>query len=141
MAKLLLKAVEHNWGLICPWDGTWLTKTWKIYDDGSYEIDEESYPIRSVEEYDRLSGNELRKTVHRKKSGKMKPKAFDALYNAITFDPWRDPEIESGGCDGVGWEIEQFDADGNVVRTTGDVGYIYGHENLERIVSCLPKMK
>ncbi|MBQ5990061.1 MAG: hypothetical protein IJL67_11275 [Oscillospiraceae bacterium] len=33
---LLLKAAEHNWGMIGP--GDWRLITWFIYNDGSYDI-------------------------------------------------------------------------------------------------------
>ena len=132
--KLLLKAVVHNWGMICAYDGSWLTVTWKIFSDGSYQIDEESFHI--PESSDRFEDVDRKDHVLTK--GRMESAAFAELASALEQDPWRDPATESGGCDGVAWAIEQYE-DSRVIRSSGRLGYIYGQENLERIVSLLPK--
>lgn len=134
MGKLLLKAVLHNWDMICAYEGSWLTVTWKINTDGSYLIDEESFHIPDAS--DRIE--DVGKKDHVLTKGRMPSDAFAELCSALEQDPWRDPAIESDGCDGVAWTIEQY-VDGQVVRSSGELGYIYGQENLERIVSLLPK--
>lgn len=133
MARLMLKAVLHNWGMLCAYDGSWLTVTWKIFDNGSYRIDEESFHI--PEAHDRHELVDRRDHVLSK--GRMDPETFEKLLSALDRDPWRDPEIVSDGCDGVAWEINQY-ANGKVIRSSGKPGYIYGQKNLERIVSLLP---
>lgn len=133
MSNLLLKAILHNWGMICAYDGSWLTVTWKIFDNGFYTIDEESFHV--PEAYGQP--DEVNRKDHVLSEGKMDPEQFAKLVSALEQDPWRDPVIISDGCDGVAWEMNQY-MDGKVIRSSGDVNYIYGQENLERIVSLLP---
>ncbi|MBQ5990062.1 MAG: hypothetical protein IJL67_11280 [Oscillospiraceae bacterium] len=77
-------------------------------------------------------------TVENKISGFMKSEDFSKLCDAIKCDPWRDPDRDSGGCDGVAWEITSYQ-DGVLYKTSGKLGYIYGHQNLETLVSLLPR--
>ena len=143
MSCLLLRAGLHNWGLICTSRGDWLTVTWYVHDDGSYDVASEFGIKRSDEECMRLfeshNSEELRKTDIKLVSGLMKPDDFEKLKTAIFRDPWLEPDIESGGCDGVAWEIEQYAPDGTVERSNKGPDYIYGHRNLEYLVSCLPR--
>ncbi|MBR6426899.1 MAG: hypothetical protein IKS28_03635 [Clostridia bacterium] len=135
----LLKAVEHNWGLIGP--GDWTTVQWNIYHDGSYEIISTFNPDTSSREAieEILKRNELPKPVKKKKTGKMNAKRFSKLREAIKLEPWRDPSLEVGGCDGEAWEIKSYRADGSTENTSGRVDYIYGHRVLEKIVDLLPE--
>lgn len=140
--KLLLKAVLHNWGMICAYDGDWLTVTWKIYESGFYIIDEESFhPVDPEEENSRI-GDEHYMSVNRKdhviSKGYMSAMPFMLLKDAMEQEPWRDPAVYSDGNDGVAWMIEQYE-NGKVIRSSGILGYIYGQKNLEKIVSRLPK--
>ncbi len=140
--KLLLKAVLHNWGMICLANGDWRSVTWKVFCDGTYEIDEEVGIKQSMEDrVDLITPHRVKETKwteHRITKGKMNRDGFQCLMEAMEQDPWRDPAIDSDGCDGVAWMIEQY-ADGRVVRSSGELDYIYGQANLERIVSLLPK--
>ncbi len=132
----LLKAVEHNWGLLGP--GSWCTVQWIIYHDGSYEVISTFNPSSDLIE-EMMKRNEYPKPVKKKKTGKMSAKRFSKLREAIKHEPWRDPSIESGGCDGVAWEIKSYREDGSTEYTSGKLGYIYGHRVLETIVNLLPE--
>lgn len=120
---LILFAYNENWGLIGP--GDWNSATWRIFSDGSYSL---------VSEF--LPGDEPEDLVRR--SGKMRTPSFQKLMDAISCE-WDKPLIESGGCDGDAWVIEQYDENGNVFRSNGSLGYIYGKEKIERIIKLLPR--
>ena len=53
-------------------------------------------------------------------------------------EPWRDPTPDVYVCDGVAWEIESYNEDGSIDKSSGKLGYIYGHSVLETIVNLLP---
>ena len=117
---LILKAKEHNWGLIGP--GDWETRSWKINDDGWYEYKEtyrsgngEIVEIPNVVEEDVLSSGQL---VRLKE------------MMACTW-PTEKAEID----DGTAWEFKMYDG-GTVVKHR-DLGYIYGLEPYESIVKLL----
>ena len=136
---LCLKAIEHNWGLMGP--GDWNTVTWLIYHDGSYDIISAFNPSKKdaeaiIEAFER---NEFPKLMEKKASGVMEQDAFSKLGNAIKCEPWRDPTLDVYACDGVAWELEAYSKDGTAEKTSGKLGYIYGHRVLETIVSLLPK--
>lgn len=118
---LLLKAIEHNWDIIGP--GDWTGTKWLIFSDGSYEI---------------AAKYNTHEKTEKKTAGQMNNKAFDKLRKALRCDPWRDPSVNVFACDGVAWEIESYRDDGSIEKTSGKLGYIYGHRVLETIVSLLP---
>lgn len=131
---LILRAKEHNWGLIGP--GSWSTVSWSIYSDGSYSIRSEFLPDRGafIDGYpDHLPKNDI-KTTH----GAMDTASFQKLIDLMSKELWRDPDIECHACDGVAWVIKQFDANGKVLKSSGDLDYIYGQRTLEEIARCLP---
>ena len=117
---LILKAKEHNWGLIGP--GSWERRSWKINDDGWYEY-KESYrsgsddipEIPTVVEEGVLSGTQLTQ-----------------LKELLDY-PWS--EEKSDACDGTAWEFKMYDDDHLVKHR--DLGYIYGIELFESIVKLL----
>ena len=117
---LILKAKEHNWGLIGP--GSWERRSWKINDDGWYEY-KESYrsgnddipEIPTVVEEGVLSGTQLTQ-----------------LKGLLDY-PWS--EEKSDACDGTAWEFKMYDDDHLVKHR--DLGYIYGIEPFESIVKLL----
>lgn len=131
---LLLKATEHNWGL--KGLGDWNTVTWLIYHDASYDIISVFNPTTEDAE---IEENFLPKQVENKVAGAMKPDDFSKLCEVIKSDPWRDPTIDVHACDGVAWELEAYDMDGSLEKTSGTLGYIYGNRVLETIVSLLPQ--
>lgn len=120
---LLLVARTSNWDLICP--GMWSGTTWQIYSDGSYEI-----TVGYVSDRDQQYEPELR-------TGKLSPVEFAGLLLACDCE-WVDPDYYVDACDGQGWKIDMFDAAGNVIHTTGNMRYIYGMANVERIIHMLP---
>ena len=131
----LLKAVEHNWGLMGP--GDWSEVKWRVFYDSSYEVISTFNP--SSEAYDDAwKRNERPKPVKKKTTGKMADEAFSKLREAIKCGPWRDPSLDVDACDGVAWEIESYWEDGGIENSSGKLGYIYGHHVLETIVSLLP---
>ncbi len=76
---LLLKAVEHNWGLMGY--GDWSEITWHIFNDGSFDIVAAFNPdFKDYKEIREMLGrNELPKPVKKKKTGKMDKEAFQNL--------------------------------------------------------------
>ena len=131
---LLLKAIEHNWGLKGP--GDWNTVTWLIYHDASYDIISAFNP--TIEDAE-IEESFLPKLVEKKVTGAMESDYFSKLCEAIKIDPWRDPTLDVNACDGVAWELEAYREDGSIEKTSGKLGYIYGDRVLETIVSLLPK--
>jgi len=128
---LLLKAVEHNWDMIGP--GEWYKVTWRIYYDGSYEIFSTFNPPDEAYEKENRP-----KPVRRKTSGTMEEAEFSKFREAMKREPWRDPSLIVDACDGEAWEIESYNKDGSIDKSSGKLGYIYGHSVLETIVSLLP---
>ena len=134
---LLLKAIKHNWGMIGP--GSWLEVKWLIFRDGSYEILSVYRPNIVVLTIELMLGkNERSKRVLKRSAGRMNEASFSKLREALMCDPWRDPSLEVVAFDGVAWKIESYRDDGAVEKSSGKLGYIYGHRILETIVSLLP---
>ena len=145
---LILKAVEHNWDMLGP--GSWETITWSIFSDGSYKIREKRIPRHTAEkaleiihstgnfeEYKRI----IRKREYTTLSGYMKEDSFFTLKKYLEANQWRDPSIDCYACDGVAWTFEYFDSDGKTIKTSGKLGYIYGHSTLENIAAILPSIR
>ena len=135
---LILKAEQHNWGLIS--NGDWEKVIWYIYSDRSYDMKSFSVPTReSVQDLyannPQATGN---LTDFYQKTGKMTQTVFDRLTKAMETEPWRNPSIGIAACDGVAWQIEQYSPDGSVKRSSGELDYIYGHQVLEAIAYSLP---
>ena len=130
---LVLIATEENWGLIGP--GDWTKVVWNIFSDGYYEKIVYFYPTDYDDEF--LKKHHIRKK-QKKNTGRMKLKSIKKLCKELSREPWRDPTIEIDACDGVAWQIESYNEDGSIDKTSGDVDYIYGHIILENIVSLLP---
>ena len=125
----LLRAELHNWSLRGP--GDWTTVIWLVFYDGSYNIIREFNPEW---EKNKACSHETRKSEER---GTLNSKILNTLKKAIDKDPWRNPKIKCHACDGVAWVIEAFSEDGDIIKTSGELDYIYGHKVLEAIVSCL----
>ena len=121
---LLVSARTGNCDCICP--GMWSGTSWKIYSDGSYVI-----TIGYVSDIDKIYDPVVR-------TGKMDLLEFAGFLLACDCE-WIDPAIHVNACDGQGWQIEMYDADGNVIHTTGGMGYIYGQVNAQRIAHMLPE--
>lgn len=127
----MLKATEHNWSLMGP--GDWNEIKWEVYYDGSYRITAFFNP----------SFDEMMKVNHRRvsrtHSGKLSTSKFKELMNNLDSKQWRDPRIDNrGSCDGTAWEVEYYSVSGEILNSS-KLDYIYGHECLEKIVSCLPE--
>ena len=122
---LLLRATEHNWGLISP--GDWETVGWDIFSDRSYFMN-----IRFVSE----PGFPASKSF----CGKMRETAFIKLRLLLGMR-WLDPKIECGGCDGSAWEFRAYRPDGRLLKSTGGARYVYGQKNIEAMIALLPGQK
>ena len=122
---LLLEAWTGNWDEACP--GMWDSMCWDISSDGSYVFT--TYYIPDCDkQYDPISH-----------TGILTPEEFERLAAAADSEgEWMDPAVDSEACDGQWWQIEMYDENGNVIRTTGKGGYIYGQERVETIISLLP---
>ena len=73
----LLKAVEHNWGLIGP--GHWTKVKWLISPDGSYEVVTTFNPsFDAIEEIEKMS-----KPTKKKITGQMDNKTLSKLRKAL----------------------------------------------------------
>ena len=137
--KLLLKAVKHNWGMTQP--GQWKSVTWKLYDDHTcfvqavylprWDKDDDFSEVQSIQDL-------LKKMEIHSRRVKMPGKLFDSLCAELEKEPWRDPDLICHACDGEAWKIEQYSPDGNIIRSSGEMNYIYGHPILESITSLLP---
>ncbi len=121
---LMLSARTSNWGQVC--SGEWGGKSWSICSDGSYEM-----TVSYIQDRDFT----WEPAVY---TGTMTPEEFSRLRDACDCE-WIDPEVNSDACDGQGWQILMFDPDGNVLRTSGEFGYIYGQKNVEAIIRLLPR--
>ncbi len=118
---LLLEANRENGGLIS--EGDWSSMSWKVYSDRTYCLQIGFIPEQNPSDYIQ-------------KSGTMRRDFFAKLCLAMNQD-WSS-ELISDGCDGEAWELKQYSPDGIIIRSSGELGYIYGQEALERIVKCLP---
>ncbi len=67
--------------------------------------------------------------------------SFEKMLAAMETDPWRTPGLDIQACDGEGWKIEMYGPDGTVIRSSGELGYIYGEQALETIASLLPSSR
>ncbi len=120
---LILLAYNENWGLIGP--GDWHSVAWQIFSDGSYSIKSSFVPEDEPDKPER----------HR---GKMRSSSFQKLMEAISCE-WDEDSSAVDGCDGDAWAIEQYDEKGQIIRSSGPLGYIYGKEKIERIIKMLPR--
>ena len=121
----IFMAERQNWGLIGP--GAWDTMTWTINNDGSYRIHTE-YKAEDTEmdfydDYGQLSEQQMKS------------------FYAVIRGKWRNTDIECRGCDGEAWKMRRYSLAGNLVNSSGKLGYIYGHEKLEKIAEYLLGIK
>ena len=127
----MLKAIEYNWGMMGPND--WNRTKWEVYYDGSYKI-----TIYFNPSFDEMM-EDIRKEKIKRISGTLGEKEFKELKTHLDSKQWIDPQIDNRGtCDGTAWEIEYYDVSGKLLNSS-KLGYIYGHECLEKIASCLPE--
>ena len=121
MKYLLLKAEHQNWCRIGP--GHWNNTIWNIYSDGSYTMTITVLTFVGAP---------------RKKTATGVVQDFPKLLQTLNQDPWREVPGGIEACDGDAWCIELFSSDGSVVKSSGQMDYIYGEGALEAIVACLP---
>lgn len=118
---ILLKAKEHNWGLISP--GSWDKRSWKVYHDGWFQykvtyrsMGEAELPeIPDVTEEGSLSAGQLQR--------------MEELLNSV----WSEEKTEE--AEGSAWEFKMY-RDEKLIKHR-DVGYIRGIEPFESVVKIL----
>ena len=133
---LLLSAEEHNWSCIGP--GDWKTVSWRIYSDASYKIKiafQKSWDDMPSFLHDKREPNN-----YKTKTGVMEKEAFEKLNKLIKTPIWRDSSLRIDACDGEAWSIYYYSPTKEILNSSGKLGYIYGEEVLEKIVSCLPEL-
>ena len=57
------------------------------------------------------------------------------VYSSVTYPS----EGQDASKRYVAWAIEQYDENGEILRSSGPLGYIYGKEKIERIIKLLPR--
>ena len=117
---LLLKAKEHNWGLIGP--GDWEKHSWKINDDGWYEY-KESY---------RSGNGDIPEIPTVVEEGVLSFSQLNQLKELLESE-WSTEQTDA--CDGTAWEFKMYE-NGTVVKHR-DPGYIYGIEPFAGIAKLL----
>ena len=110
---LLLKAEEHNWGLMHR--GDWDKTVWRIYSDGSYVI------TKSFSPSDRSVPAKSLST-----EGNLTDTKFQELKLLLEAE-WSTEEHKC--CDGVAWRLTMYDR-GTVIKQR-PFGYIYDIEPYE----------
>ncbi len=127
----MLVAKKENWDFTYPDD--WTSVTWVINYDMSYVIKINIKPELEAWERDGFP-TPITKDI----TGKMEKGSFTALKTILETDQWRTPGLEIIACDGVAWKIDFYSIEGELLRSSGEIGYIYGEEVLGRIVNMLP---
>ena len=125
---LLLKAVNHNWGMTGP--GDWESTEWFVFSDRSY---------RAVLSYrpDLSDDGELTEKTIKEFKGSFSKAEF-SLICKILDGKWIDPAINSEACDGEAWQIKMLFPSGRTKKSSGKLGYIY-HQPIEQLVHILDK--
>ena len=127
----MLEAEKHNWGLIGY--GIWRSVTWIVNYDMSYTIVTEHNSKKEAWEQEAFP-LPVRNTFY----GELEKDVFTTLQNLLETDPWRTPGLEIHACDGEAWKIDYYSVGGEILRSSGEVDYIYGEEVLQKIVGMLP---
>ena len=127
---LLFKAEAQNWSCIS--SGDWKSTAWFIDSDGLFEICDEFIPGWDIlEKYPDVNSLLIRK------HGNLNNEEMGKLKNLISRPVWRNQEVHSDACDGVAWAMEAYFETGEIIKTSGELDYIYGHETLENIADLL----
>ena len=98
--KPMLKAENHNWGLMGP--GDWDKTIWNVYYDYTYEI-----KILFRPDYDHLT-NETIEIPPQILSGNLNSEQVTQLKALLDVSVWRTADKEIQACDGVAWRMGYF---------------------------------
>ncbi len=120
MSRILLKAVEVNWGLMGP--GDWETTKWEVRTDMSFTMTASFRPI------DQLQAEKVIRGI-------LSPEDYFSICQLIE-SPWS--EQKEDACDGVIWEFKAYGNRGALVKHRPR-GYVYDIEPYESIISVLEK--
>lgn len=129
----MLKASEHNWGLMGP--GDWRETVWEVNYDGTYKITSVFNPIMDP------NSVEIPKTVKQSTTGSLNDDEFSKLKALLEKEKWRTPGVMIEACDGTAWKIDFYSPEGKIQRNSGKLGYIYGEKVLEKIAHQLCKLR
>ena len=132
---LLLLAEVHNWGFKCA--PCWESTTWRVFSDRSYVVESQYTRKPDKAELQRITSY-AQLIITKRKRGKMRMSSFEKMLATMETEPWRTPGFDIQACDGEGWRIEMNGPNGAVIRSSGELGYIYGEQVLEAIASLLP---
>ena len=127
---LMLRAEIHNWGLMGP--GDWSRTVWKVYSDMAYEITVAFRP----DIYERR--DDISEICDKPINGRMSSASFQKLKKALDKKQWRHLKERIRAFDGEAWKIDYYSPSGEVLNTSGELGYIYGEKHLEQLVRLLP---
>ena len=130
---MMLKAVECNWSLHSA--GDWISTEWEIYYDHTYVT-----KVNFVPKYDRETHQKIN-VAPIINEGKLDDIIFSDLEKLLKTKEWRDPNLNIRAYDGVAWKIDYYSSDGNILNSSGKLGYIYGEKLLEDIVKVLSEMQ
>ncbi len=131
--SLFLNAIECNWSLHSA--GDWISTEWEIYYDHTYVT-----KVSFVPKYDRETHQKIN-VAPIINAGKLDDKTFSDLEKLLKTKEWRDPNLNIRAYDGVAWKIDYYSTDGNILNSSGKLGYIYGEKLLEDIVKVLSEMQ
>lgn len=131
---VLLTAYEHNGGLTPIGMGNWLSTSWKIYSDGSYEM---------LEEYDEMNFcfEGIPQPQHTAKNqGKLDEELLENLKRCLSSHN-NFPKC-GFGCDMNWWEITIFDSSNQALDSyKGMVSPKETDETLKGICKVLPNQR
>ena len=133
-AYLLLETECHNRNSVGA--GSWRMTMWEIYSDGSYKK-RRIYNLR-WDEMEQVSDEEASAGKEVEEDGVLDEEQFDRLNRALDKDIWRNAIIRTNTREEAAWRIVMYDADGNVIKTSGELNSIKGNRNLEAIIASLP---
>ena len=120
MSRIILQAVEHNWGLTGP--GDWERKDWKFRNDASFLL---------VVSYIQGDTSVPDETI----TGKMAHEDYDKLVRLLN-EPWS--KETASACDGTAWEFRLYGKN-RTLEMVRELNYIYGIEPFESIARILMK--
>ncbi len=118
MAKAVLRATGHNYGLIGP--GCWETEKWVIHDNGTWSLNVSYVPGNYIYPDKYLSSS-------------LNPETYEELLRLMN-ETWSDEKTEA--FDGEAWEFSMYNSIGALVKHR-TVGYVYEIEPFERIIRIL----
>jgi len=113
--------------------GDWRETVWEIFYDASYRIYIKYNPVFEPET------EQIPQFRTQILNGELNKEAFTKLLQLLSTGQWRTPGKEIVACDGTAWKIDFYSENGELLNSSGKLGYIYGEKVLEEIVRLLPQ--